>query len=257
MQIGTGNNRLPGSAPIANEPAATPAPAPVLAAPQPLADDAPPSSRKGLLLVVVLLLAAAGGAYFLMGSGPKADAAKKLFAQLVALVPGMGSAATTNAVVLTDAQRKIVADYSPAKPINEAKRVKNLVRNRVADQDDEATNAAAVTGAPREGGATSNASAAASKPAATAHKKPSHPSASAAAATNTAAAAEKANNWPEIKVTASIGGANSKWFARINGQLVRVGDKIDGATVSSIAADHVTMDFGGETRNFHVGGSRR
>lgn len=225
MQIGTGNNRLPGSAPTANETAASAfsASAPVLAAPKPLEDDVPPSSRKGLLLVVVLLLAATGGAYFLMGSGPKADAVKKFFAQLGAVVPGMGKSATTNAVVLTDAQRKFVAEYSPVKPINEAKRVKNLAHNRVAGQDDEATNVASPS----------------------------------AAATNTAATADKATNWPEIKVTAAIGGANSKWFARINGQLVRVGDKVDGATVTLIAADHVTMGFSGEQRNFHVGGARR
>ena len=263
MQIGTGNNRLPGSAPAANDaaPADVSAPAPVSQPAAPV-EEAPSPGRKWVYLVVLLLLAGTAGVYFLLGSGAKLKIpvpdVKQVWAQLVAALPGMGAAPATNGVVLTAAQRQAVAEYSPSVPIKEARRVKDLVRSHVAGADDTVTNAAVVA-VPANNSSVEAKPPVEVKTAAPAPATPT-PSKPVPAATTsragTGGAKDQTDTWPELQVSATIGGANAKWFARINGQLVRTGDKVDRVTVVMIASDRVTLELNGEQRDFHVGSRR-
>ena len=250
MQIGTGNNRLPGSAVAAEEAdAVTPAPSAPVAPP---VLSLPPRVRRKvsareLFLMAVLVLIVAAIALVLTGRAPKVEDVTPLFARLVAMVPRLTSAAPTNTVVLTPTQRKIVSEYSPVVPINETKRVKELVHNRVAAPDaDNATNpVVAVSNTPPV--VTPPSPLPVEKPLTVKEKPP------AAAAIRTA---ERVIVWPDLQVSAVIGGANAKWFALINGQTKWVGEKIENATVISISTDHVTLEFSGEQRNYTVGTRR-
>ena len=269
MQIGSGNNRLPGSAPAAGEPVPPSLPvepAPEVPAEQDLSGnaEAPRTNWKALLLLALLLSAAAGAFFLTRYCRFGLPDVKPLWTRLVAVLPGMGTgagtAASTNGVVLTPAQRQVVLEYSPLKPINDVKRVKALARSRVEGQDDEETNqvgtaatAKAVAAPASPAGAPVPAPASAAQPASVSNPPPAHPATPSATATSKPAGSAA---WPEFQITAAIGGLNSKWYARINGQLVKVGDKVDGATVTAIAPDLITLDFNGEQRSFHVGGRR-
>jgi len=258
MQIGTGNNRLPGCAPTAND--AAPDVPPVTTAPVP-ARQAPPaggelrSGKKALFLVVALLLAATAGAFVLRGHVPEGkERVRQIIARLAAILPGMGSVATTNAAALTPTQRQWVSDYSPARPINDARRVKELVHNREAGQDSDVTTNTSAAAVPTATVAAASNPPTGSEPApvASGQLQPSRPPVPATHAPEK----KKTDIWPEIRVTAIIGGANSKWIALINKQLVKAGDRVDGATVVVITADHVTMACNGEERDFLVGARR-
>ena len=259
MQIGTGNNRLPGSASTAEEAAAT-ATAPVAPAAPPPVLRPPPRPRRRLsardiFLVVVLLLIVAAIALVVTGRAPKVEDVQPLLTRLVAMVPRMTAASPTNTVVLTPPPRKMVSEYSPVAPINETKRVKALAHNRVAETEADkssnlvatASNSAAMGKPPPPPPPPVETKPVEAKPVATKDK----PSAGA-----TTLAAARVIAWPELQVSAAIGGANAKWVARINGQLLRVGDKVENTTVVSISTDHVTLEFSGEQRNYLVGSKR-
>lgn len=254
MQIGTGNNnRLPGSSLTENEvaPVAPPLPDPVVQESGAITD--PPAGKKWLWLVAGLLLLAAAGVCWGITRGGGAFAEVKQFAaRAMAAIPGLNLAAfsTTNRVELTAAQQKAVAEYSPVKAINETKRVKALARERVTGAEADAAD----SHAPVVAATPSNALPA---PVATPPPVPVATAKPPATAVATAVVARtRAEPWPEIQVTATIGGANTKWYARINGQLVKVGDPVDRARVTEISADCVTLELNGEQRSFHAGARR-
>ncbi len=269
MKIGSGSNSLPGCAPTPDNvtPAAASGPPPLDAiSPGSMPMPASPAMTedrgrgKPLLLAVVLLcLLVAGGALYLgngnvgAGFGAGFGAAKKGVLTLAArYLPGQGAVTTNPAVALTPAQQRLVSEYSPAKPINEAKRVKAIAGSRVDGQDasepvQTMTSAVAVVA-----GRTVPAPAMAATPGAPAAVTPVVASPAAAAPAD----AVKYSNWPAIKITAVIGGQNARSFARVNNRLVSVGDTVDSMNVLAISSQRVTLAWNGQQRDFYVGNSR-
>lgn len=62
--------------------------------------------------------------------------------------------------------------------------------------------------------------------------------------------------WTHVQVTGVIGTARNGFVARINRQLARVGDNIDGMTVVEISPQSVKLAHGGEERDFSIGERR-
>ena len=60
--------------------------------------------------------------------------------------------------------------------------------------------------------------------------------------------------WSNVQVTAIFGDAQGHFVARVNHQLVTVGDNIDGMTVVGISAQRVKFTQGSAERDFPVGG---
>jgi hypothetical protein len=274
MQIGSGNNHLPGCAPTAgvtppaasteppSAPAFTPAAAPGATPPVRPFDKKSSCLVAGVLLLVVL----AAAAYFLVGrefkkaGGSDGSGVRQALGKLASFLPGRTTVAVSNGVPLTAAQQRMVAELSPARPIHEARRVSGLESARVAGGE---TNAAAVA-VPVAATAAVPVAVAAPPPAAVAAPAATTPAGKVkpARGTGTAGAAsaipaEKPFVWPEVRITAAIGDQQSKWFARINGRLVSVGDSVDGMSVVAISAQRVTLAAGnGQQRDFYVGAGR-
>lgn len=269
MKIGSDSNALPGCAPTPDNaaPATGALPPPLEASRTP--NFPPPSdssngrqSGKNVLLAVVLLVIVVTGVLLLIGQGNMragvAVARKNITKLATQYLPGMGAGKTNQTMNLTPAQQKFVADYSPAIPIKEAKRVKAVAGSRVRDQGDgEATNAESVAVATADAGPSTPAQSAATPAAAPDEPRRSQPTEVgapvAAAAKPTAAAMAKPVVWPAIKITAVIAGQHSKSFARINGRLVSIGDTFDNMTVVAISPQYVTMSSNGQERDFYVG----
>lgn len=179
------------------------------------------------------------------------DGVKRLAARMAGYLPGAGTAATNPGVALTPAQRRLVAEYSPVRPINETKRVKDLERNRVAGSNSgDTVRAGGSATLPVATGATSTP-AVVSEPATTKCGKPKPPQ-----PTDAASVAGKPIIWPAINITAAIGDRQSKWIARVNGRLVSVGDTIDDAVVVAISTQRVTLRYNGQQRDFFMGAGR-
>jgi len=244
MQIGSDNKHLPGCAPTQGEAAAPVAPvAPVVPVNK---DEASPRSRKGWLLIAVLLLAVIVGALLMPVRGAK-GARPDLFSQLAAFLPGSRPPVVivkTNAVTAArakPAQPHAAVGSSAAGPLNETKGGKELLLARETKSNG-ASNAVTEVVTAASGLVTNPP----------ANVTPPKPEAAAAAGRPSD---RKTDSWPALHVTAAIGGTN-KFFARINGQLVVVGDTVAGATVRVITQNNVTMEWHGEQRNFHVGSRR-
>ena len=225
--------------------------------------ESPRDKKVSYLVVGVLLLAVvAAGAYLMLGRDLKSahgavgpGAGKSFFSRLAAYLPGKGTAATN------DGQRT-ASEYSPIVPINEAKRVKSVVRDRVGAGQQEpegATNTVAVTPVapvlPAVPAATSTTVAVAGTGTAPAKPNPAGrlPGTGPAGA---GTAVEKPFVWPDLKVTAAIGDRQGKWFARINGRLLTVGDTAEGTTVVAISAQRVIMGYGELQHEYYVGSGR-
>jgi hypothetical protein len=185
------------------------------------------------------------------GISSAADGVKRFFTRMAGYLPGAGATATNSGVALTAAQRRLVAEYSPARPINETKRVKELERNRVAGSSSGDTVRAGGTVAPPVATGATSIPAVVSEPAATTSGKSKPP--------RLTVAAPVAGNpivWPAINITATIGDRQSKWLARVNGRLVTVGDTVDDAVVVAISARRVTLTYNGQQRDFVIGAGR-
>lgn len=251
MQIGTGSNHLPGCAPApaGSLPAGLPPP-PVV--PVPLTRRPTKHDRRVTIVLVCLLLLtiAVVGVHLYFGRDMKAtgglavlDSAKQFVVRLTAPQPGREGTATNSSLHLTPGQQRIVAEYSPARQIQEAKRAKELARARAAGQvEDGASNAA-----PSAPAVPAPASASVLEPG---------PHAAAGKLTASRPDAEKSFPiWPDARISGIIGSPQSRWVARINGHLVSVGDTFDGVKVTAIATQRVTLSYGGQERDFFVGAS--
>jgi len=260
MQIGSGSNYLPGCAPTPKGVPSTtpPTPAPMAPEPPPVRAGRRHRTTVALLLVVGAVLVAVAGAFFVRGRewnragiASATDGVKRFFTRMAGYLPGTGATATNQGVVLTPAQQRLVAEYSPVRPINETKRVKELERSRVAEPNPD--DRARVGGAairPVAMGVTSTPAVVSEPAAATTEKsRTSRPPVAAPVA-------EKPFVWPAINVTAAIGDRQSKWIARVNGRLVTVGDTIDGALVVAISTQRVTLACNGQQRDFFMGAGR-
>jgi hypothetical protein len=262
MQIGSGANYLPGCAPTPNAaPSATPPAAPPPVAPEPSPARGGRSHRKtvGFLLLAIIVAASLAGVFFALGrerSGAVCASVvkdvKTTLRRMAARLPGTDAATASNhSVARTPAQQRLVEEYSPIRPINEARRVKELEHNRVAgERPTGTTGAVAVAAMPVAAGATSTPMVL-PKPAATRSgtSSPSQPPIAAPVS-------EKPFVWPAIRITATIGDQHGKWFARINGRLVTVGDTVDGAVVVAISDQCVTLRYNGQQRDYGIGAGR-
>lgn len=261
MKIGTGSNSLPGCAPTPDNvtPAAASGPPPLdSVAPGGMPMPASPAvtaergnSKPFMLAVVLVVLLVTGGAMYLghgnVGAG-FGEAKKGVLTLAARYLPGPGVVTTNAAVALTPAQQRLVSDYSPVKPINEAKRVKAVAGSRVEGQEaiepgQAMTSAVAVVAA---------APAMAATPGAPAAVTPVVASPAAVAPSD----AVKSSNWPAIKITAVIAGQNARSFARVNNRLVSVGDTVDSMNVLAISTQRVTLAWNGQQRDFYVGTGR-
>lgn len=158
----------------------------------------------------------------------------------------------TNAIgSLSAAQRRITAEYSPIRPIHEAKRVQALAGARgVAGSlpADAGTNRPVATGnatgaeisvvSPQASAAATNAPP--QVPRATRAVKPAPVTLPA---------------WPQVRVTALLGSERGRVVARINGSLVTLGDTVDGLKVVELTPQSVTLEMWGQKRSFTVTGS--
>jgi len=57
------------------------------------------------------------------------------------------------------------------------------------------------------------------------------------------------DGWPDIMISALAASGKNHWCAILNGQLLGVGEKVDGVTVRSIRANGVVLEFQGQRRN--------
>lgn len=80
------------------------------------------------------------------------------------------------------------------------------------------------------------------------------PAAPAAKPRAAASVAVPAGTWTNVQVTAIIGDAKGRFFARVNRRLVTVGDIVGSMTVVAISSEKVRFAQGGEEREYHVGG---
>jgi hypothetical protein len=268
MQIGSGNNQLPGNPPPTN--AALPATPPAAPTAGGAAGGATGDRKVSCLVVAVLLLVVGAVAAFFMlgrdlkglgaGSGEPGEQ-KKLLARLVASLPGAkapGDIMLTNGVRISAAQQRLVSEYSPAKPINEARRVREVERGRALGQEaDPATGAPPVAVTAPVPAAGSPTAPAGSPPVASTMPSMGSRTATPPRVAPAGAGVEKPFVWPDVKITAIIGGAQQgKWLARINGKLVSVGETIDGVNVVAISAQSVTLAANGQQRELPVGSGR-
>jgi len=253
MQIGSGSNHLPGCAPAPDgAPPATPvAPAPGMPEPPP-----PGRSRRMTIrfLIVAGAMVAAVGLFLARGQAGKGgeisaakDGALRFLTRMAAALPGTGASATNGVAARTPTQQRLAAEYSPIRPINETKRVKELERNRVAGPNpDSATSAVISAAEPVATNVTPPATVVPAPAAAGSGKAKPLRQAGAVLTEN------KMPDWPAIKVTATIGDQHARWFARVNGHLVTTGDTINGAAVVAISWQSVTMKFNGQQRDFYT-----
>jgi len=264
MKIGTGNNNaLPGCQPTPDSEPSVPPPIPPpipppLNMPNPSLAEGRSNGRNFLVVVAMLVIVVTGVLLFIgngnMGAG--FDVVRKKVLQLAApYLPGKGAVATNSTVALTPLQQKLVSDYSPAKPINEAKRVKAIAGSRVGSTEDGDTNSAAIAAAvpvtsviPLQPPPAPEVSTESRRPPAPETGKPGV----SAAATKPV----KPTIWPAIKISAAIAPQNAKAFARVNGRLVSVGDIVDTMTVTAINSQYVTLSCNGQQRDFYVGTNR-
>ncbi len=265
MKIGTGGNSLPGCAPTPDNvtPAVTSGPPPLdSVAPGSMPMPASPAvtaergnSKPFMLAVVLVVLLLTGGAIYLghgnVGAG-FGEAKKGVLKLAARYLPGPGAVTTNVAVALTPTQQQLVSDYSPAKPINEAKRVKAVAGSRVEGQEAIEPAQVMTSDVAVVAGRTVPAPAMAATPGAPAAVTPVVASPAAAVPS----AAVKPSNWPAIKITAVIAGQNARSFARVNNRLVSVGDTVDSMNVLAISTQRVTLAWNGQQRDFYVGTAR-
>ena len=253
MQIGSNSSHIPGCAPVVDH---TPS------APPPLVPSPPLRGRRRPPLAVVVCLIAGVALVVVVGVvlalwharertwlSSAADGIRHVFLRMVYRPD---ATATNDSVTLTPAQLRLAAEYSPIRPINEAKRVIGLELDHVAVQNtDDTVRADGSATGPTIAGATSTPTVVGSASAPAASRK-SKPVRSALAEP----AAKKPFVWPTIKVTAAIGDRSSNWVASVNGRLVTVGDTVDGAVVVAISSRCVTLACEGQQRDFYIGSRR-
>lgn len=257
MQIGT-NRNLPGcSSPSGGGALPPPLPAAMVAR-------TPRQGRKrkiglGLGIFLFLLVAAVACGILFYERAAESPAVRSIRGAVVPWISQVASgrfvlpfAGGTNAIgSLSVAQRRMATDFSPIRPIHEAKRVQALAGAR-----------AAVASLPADAGtnrpvATGNATGAALSVVS--------PEASVAA-TNAPPQVPRATRtinpapvtlpaWPQVRVTALLGSERGRVVARINGSLVTLGDTVDGMKVAALSPESVTLEMWGQKRTFTVTGS--
>ena len=248
MQIGSGSDPLPGRS-LGAQDAPPPLPTEPFSPPD-LADEE--ASRQGrrwrrwgmvLGLLAVVAIAALAGERFTRGMAwrhtlepPIEAGARRILWKTAHVLHIFRAVVTNDSVSLTPTQLRIATEYSPFRPVSEARRVEELERRRVETS---------VTGVESRAQGVAASSPVVMSPA----------PGDVGTGRTVHAAAEKPVVWPPLRVTAIIGDRHSNGYIRVNGRLLTTGDLIDGVVVTAISNSprSVTLSYGGRLRVFYAG----
>lgn len=240
-----------------------PQPAEAAAEEAPLAETEPREQKKALsklaiVLVLILLLIVGGIVLAYLGwTKMRASIANKAQTALLpavtqALATAVQTAATTQQAVATQQVPTPVAPgtQTPAVAPPAAPATPQTAVAPVAPPQAVATQAAAVVKVPAPAATTQTVAAV---------QNPPPP----AAASNAAVAPVSVTplpgvkapvTWPPMKLTAIIG-KGKKGTARLNGQLLVVGEELDGVTLVELSEHGVVLEYKGEHQNLKLGGT--
>jgi hypothetical protein len=197
-------------------------------------DNKPEASKKGVWIIIALIavVACVGLLYAGVLSLPAAVAGPVNAA--LSKIPGSSKAASTNSSGLSGMQQKIA--HAPYNAIQSARQALAVASNHVQETT-------AAIAAHRLGGGTGVVAAASAK------KTPVTPPSAFATISSKGTTAV---TWPEVRVTGVVGSADGHHFARVNGRLLVVGERVDGMTVGAITKRGVTLKMGEEEREYFV-----
>jgi hypothetical protein len=195
----------------------------------------PESSKKRLWIVLGLIALVACVGLIYAGVIPLPSAVAGPVNAAMSKIPGLGSkAASTNESGLSALQQKIA--HAPYNAIQSARQALAVASNHVHETT-------AAIEAHRSGGGTGVVVAASAK------KTPVTPPSAFATISSKGSTA---STWPEVRVTGVVSSADGHHFARVNGRLLVVGERVDGMTMEGITKRGVTLRMGEEVREYFV-----